>query len=485
LIRDVNDNRWLGFEDRDPALVVIISNCAQKNVKRMDIAQSLINFFPRVYTLGKCFKLSKELPAHLKRCLKLPRRSAMWDAPKECLLHYTMFSFSLENAAEQSYITEKLWQPLKMGAIPIYTTELAPQNRKALPHPDAALFIEDFKSLEHLASYMLSIVNNKTLWFKHAMAWRSLPAAQLSKVFLSAVNDSLVSLPCRLCDWWLMDTQKSQVLEASDPFLKVLDQKVFSNTSDVFFVKPCMQNIFSRVRFPQVLPSIQQAYGIDGIFVVHYKPLKHRRQAMDLRVRSVFKYAPTFVEELDRNELSDADFACASDRHLQHLFIKRPTKRGEDSLTLKHMAVFNFMMQQNITNVLVLEDDAVFLQTDWISASSQWQNILLELPKDYDILMLSGYKNFHRRGKQISKHLFLAQQSRVSSAYVISKKGAMNMLRTLPIVSPIDFQINYAGGHKVPNNLPPANVVDMKILWSEPPMCEQYDETGLMRTVSV
>jgi GR25 family glycosyltransferase involved in LPS biosynthesis len=485
LMRDVNDNRWLRFEDREPSLAVIISNCAQKNVKRMDIAQSLMNFFPQVYTLGKCFKSSKELPAHLKRCLKLPRRSAMWDAPKECLLHYAMFSFSLENSAEQSYITEKLWQPLKMGAIPIYTTEFTPQNRHALPHPDAALLIEDFNSLEHLASYMLSIVKNKTLWFKHAMAWRSLPPAHLSEGFLSAVNDSLVSLPCRLCDWWLMDTEKSSVLQASDASFKVTDKKVFSNFSNVFFVKPCMQSIFSRVRFPQVLPFIEPGYGIDGIFVVHYKPLKHRRQAMHLRVTSVFNSPPTFVEELDRDELSDADFFCASDRHLQHLFIKRHTTRGEDSLTFKHMAVFNFIIQRNITNALVLEDDATFLQKDWISASSQWQHILQELPKDYDMVMLSRFKNFHRRGKQISNHLFLAQKSRVSSAYLISNKGAMNMLRTLPIVSPIDFQINYAGGHQVPRNLPPARVLDIKILWAEPPMCGQYDDTGLMRTVSV
>ena len=462
LSTSVDNDRWLGYAWRDPSMVAMISNCAQKNVKRLDILSGITKSFPRVYTLGGCFESSTQLPAEVEQCLKLPRRSAMWDAPKECVLHYAMFSFSLENSLEQAYMTEKLWQPLKMGAIPIYSTGSLPVNRRFLPHHDAAIFIEDFASLEELAAYMHMVTKNKSLWFKHAMAWRSVPVDQLSKDFLSSVESSLVTLPCRLCDWWLMDTMKAD-----------------NNAS----LNACVQEIVQRVRFPQQLLFIDERYGIDSIFVVHYKPLQHRKVEIEHRVRSVFGCSPVFIEDLDKDELSSTDLACVSDRNLQMEFIQRWTKKGEDSLTMKHMAIFSFMLKRNLRNVLVLEDDARFYSSDWLSPSSQWQAILKELPVDYDMVMLSDFGGFSRRGRQIGKHLFLAQASRVSSMYLVSTKGAQNMLKTLPIVGPFDFQINYAAGHGVPTNMPRARVANIKILWAEPAMSDQHDATGAKQTV--
>jgi hypothetical protein len=78
-------------------------------------------------------------------------------------------------------------------------------------------------------------------------------------------------------------------------------------------------------------------------------------------------------------------------------------------------------------------------------------------------------------------HLYLAQMSRVSSMYLVSQKGALNMLRTLPIVSPVDFIINWAGGMRsiIPEGVPPAPVKDIAIFWSEPPMSSQHDTAGI------
>ena len=465
-----NDDRWLSHEERDPSMVVMISNCAQNSVKRIDIASGIMKYFPKVHAIGGCLKSSVELPPDMKWCLTLPRRSAMWDAPKECLLHRAMFSYSLENSFEQAYVTEKLWQALKMGAIPIYSTKSVPENRGFLPHPDAALFVEDFTSLEQLSAYMHAVVKNKSLWFKHAMAWRMLSVDELSEKFMSAVNHSLVTLPCRLCDWWSADTMADE--DGVD---------VLAGIKSVS--RACAREIFERIRFPQDLPSIDRQFGIEAVFVVHYKPLLHRKVEMIQRVRSVFGSSPTFIEDLDREDLSEADLACVSDRNLQQKFIQRSTKRGEDSLTLKHMAIFWMMLRRNLSNVLVLEDDARFLQADWRSASSQWQMTLKELPADYDLVMLSSFAGYERQGKQIGKHLFLAQASRVSSMYLVSAKGARNMLRTLPVVGPFDFQINYAANHSVPVGMPRALVQDIKVLWSEPAMSDQHDATGAKETV--
>ena len=117
-----------------------------------------------------------------------------------------MFSFAIENSHEQGYVTEKLWQPLKMGAIPIYSVGPFRDNALMLPHPDAALVVEDFPSIQHLAEYMQKIASDKSLWFKHAMAWRKKPLSELSPKFLDALRDSFVTLPCRLCEWWVTQT---------------------------------------------------------------------------------------------------------------------------------------------------------------------------------------------------------------------------------------------------------------------------------------
>ena len=99
------------------------------------------------------------------------------------------------------------------------------------------------------------------------------------------------------------------------------------------------------------------------------------------------------------------------------------------------------MVHHSLDNVLVLEDDATFV-SDWTREDSVWQKIVRALPMTYDLLFLSGCCRIHKRGKKITDHLYLAQQSRVSSMYLISQKGARNMLRSLPMVSGIDWHMN-------------------------------------------
>lgn len=213
MVSGKDNNFWVDYEFRDPGMLAVISNCRQTHNKRLDMLNNLVKIFSRVYKFGKCFKNDKLigfLPTALQRCMILPRGNSIKYGQKECMLKKMMFSFSIENSFEYGYITEKLWQALKMGAIPVYSVG-ALENRRFLPHPDSALIIEDFESIEHLAKYMQQVSMNRTLWFKHAMAWRYLPITEVSNDFVSAVNNSLVTLPCRLCDWWLRDTSEKNV----------------------------------------------------------------------------------------------------------------------------------------------------------------------------------------------------------------------------------------------------------------------------------
>lgn len=97
------------------------------------------------------------------------------------------------------------------------------------------------------------------------------------------------------------------------------------------------------------------------------------------------------------------------------------------------------MIKQSLDNVLVLEDDAQFVHLDWTSEDSAYQELLRDLPPDYDILFLCGRPGAFNYGEKLTERLYLGQHSRQASMYLISQKGARNMLRSLPMVSCIPF----------------------------------------------
>ena len=170
---------------------------------------------------------------------------------------------------------------------------------------------------------------------------------------------------------------------------------------------------------------------------------------------------------------------------------------GEDSLTLKHLfAAYSLLRTPSCTNALILEDDATFdesgIRQSWTASDGVYQQILRDLPIDYDILMLSRFDPNDEALKhkpRIGKHLVHAQASRVASAYLLSRKGALNLLRSLPIVGPMDFQIDYActsaaraKSRGVP--VPLSAFHDIKVLHSKPWMSDQLDTTGKVRSVA-
>jgi hypothetical protein len=91
--------------------------------------------------------------------------------------------------------TEKLYQGLRAGSVPIYLG--APNIRNFLPHPDSALLIEDFDNVEALIDYVKRAVADEQLYAKH-MVWKS---TQISHAFMSrVVSKQMDSIFCRTCD---------------------------------------------------------------------------------------------------------------------------------------------------------------------------------------------------------------------------------------------------------------------------------------------
>jgi len=111
------------------------------------------------------------------------------------LLHHYKFYLSIKNSIDEDYVTEKLYQGLRAGSVPIYLG--APNVRDYLPHPDSALLIEDFDNVEDLIEYVSLASEDEQLYSKH-MAWKSreFPATFMNKVATKPMD----SIFCKTCD---------------------------------------------------------------------------------------------------------------------------------------------------------------------------------------------------------------------------------------------------------------------------------------------
>ena len=98
-----------------------------------------------LHSFGSCLHtrdLEKELPA----CAQYTRIHANRDPVKECTLHHYKFYLAFENSQSPGYVTEKLWQALKMGSVPIYwgAQDIDAAMVLGYRHPVGPLKLTDF-----------------------------------------------------------------------------------------------------------------------------------------------------------------------------------------------------------------------------------------------------------------------------------------------------------------------------------------------------
>ena len=454
---------------RRRAIPILMSNCNANNDRNSFVKR--LGHFLTIEQFGHCDLegvIKVDIAHAYPSCASQPRRSAMWDAQKECILFNSLFGLVIENTFEEGYITEKLWQVLKVGAIPIVIGNPKLYERY-LPAPEAAIFLDKFSSYKTGASYLKLLMRNPSRWRKH-VEWKD---KSFSSNFLGLAHHSFATLACDLCDKYVTDGK--DLSGDDEPSVDVID--------------PCAMHLLSRNRISSDSSRIHPVFGFDAVFVTHYTPLRSRKTEMIERVQSQLGIFPTFVEDFDRETLTDEHFECFSDRTAQKAYITRHTSRGEDSLSLKHMAIYHHVIHNSLQNVLVLEDDATFVHTDWRSSNSTWQKIIRDLPHDYDVLFLSGCCDIHNVGTKVTENLYFAQASRVTSMYMISQKGARNLLRSLPLVAPIDFHMNFAAmpateWHNLTGIERDPRTQNIKFFHTEPYLSEQIlPEGSTSRTV--
>lgn len=163
----------------------------------------------RVDYLGSCLRTGY-VEEKVPQCAFLTQHPGFstFELMNECLYHHYKFYLALENTQEEDYITEKLWIGLRAGSVPIYIG--APNIRQYLPHPKAAILLDDFNNdTDLMLDYITRASQNETLYNEH-IAWKETP---LSSYFMdSVIKKSFDSRLCVACDFAKQELAKQERL---------------------------------------------------------------------------------------------------------------------------------------------------------------------------------------------------------------------------------------------------------------------------------
>jgi hypothetical protein len=151
------------FEQKEDAVVYVQSNCGATS-GRDDILRRLSELGVRLVARGAC----------LNNAPMLPR-----EVSKRDVIRTYKFCATMENSLVYDYVSEKMWDGLAAGCLPIYYG--APNIAEHLPAPNA---IVDYLALgatpEALAAELKRLMSDKAA-YEATMAWRTAPLESLGQ----------------------------------------------------------------------------------------------------------------------------------------------------------------------------------------------------------------------------------------------------------------------------------------------------------------
>ncbi|NP_001002903.1 alpha-(1,3)-fucosyltransferase 10 [Xenopus tropicalis] len=136
-------------------LAYVQSDCDPPS-DRDSYVQELMKYIA-VDSYGECLH-NRDLPQQVNN------PSSMDDSQFHHILAQYKFILAFENAVCEDYITEKLWRPLKLGAVPVYFG--APNVENWLPSNKSAIIVGRFSHPKELATYIKKLDKNDKLYMQ-------------------------------------------------------------------------------------------------------------------------------------------------------------------------------------------------------------------------------------------------------------------------------------------------------------------------------
>ena len=181
------------ISEKKKAVAVFISNCGDVASGRITLIKDMINNGINVHSFGSCMH-NADIINHAPECASIPRRTSLIDVQKLCIIRTYRFTASLESVVAHDYITEKLFQPLLVGSVPIYLG--APNVQNVLPASNAALLVDNFASPAALFAHVLTLMDDNDA-YSDRLRWRN---ESFALGFRNAVRKQFSSIQCRACD---------------------------------------------------------------------------------------------------------------------------------------------------------------------------------------------------------------------------------------------------------------------------------------------
>jgi hypothetical protein len=115
-------------------------------------------------------QLQKHIPVDVYgKCGNLTTRLSSANGFREVIAQDYLFYIAFENSDCDDYISEKFWNSLHLGLVPIVRGLRS--NYKKLAPPNSYIQVESFVSPEHLATHLREISLNSTLYHRYHQ-WR-------------------------------------------------------------------------------------------------------------------------------------------------------------------------------------------------------------------------------------------------------------------------------------------------------------------------
>ncbi|KAI8820992.1 uncharacterized protein EV422DRAFT_48540 [Fimicolochytrium jonesii] len=161
-----------------------ISNCGARN-NRKEVVEELMKYI-KVDSFGACLH-NQDIPDY---AIDLNP----WDQKTAVLKRYK-FNLAFENSNSEDYVTEKFYQPLESGTVPVFLgTSSIP---RFAPHPSSYIDASSFPSIRALADHLLYLASNDTAYNAY-FAYKD-PAHEQAEEFMRVAAFQQVHSSCRLC----------------------------------------------------------------------------------------------------------------------------------------------------------------------------------------------------------------------------------------------------------------------------------------------
>ena len=206
------------------------------------------------------------------------------------------------------------------------------------------------------------------------------------------------------------------------------------------------------------------------IFIVHYKPLKARKEYIDSFL-SKTNLPYEYSTEVTRDNIDESYFSSdVNDLHRKNAITTTPVPPGHytptkpiKANTLEHLVIYKKIIKENLDFALVLEDDAVFVD----DFEEKFNEIINSFPDDWDTVFATNgcenrpnvkeSDNFIKNGNFYES---LEKKSWTGGAYFITQESSKLFLDNIrPIVYPPDFEITYL-----------QNLLNSKVYWLGDPI---------------